>query len=98
MRETSAALSIILPAIAFHMTWLRSLTRVSVSPAGQVRRLYRNLPQGTSSRSLDMKCPAEVYQPSTPCLYAIARCRLSLPRQDHCRYPWRKHLSEEQND
>jgi hypothetical protein len=45
-----------------------------------------------------MKCPAEVYQALHPPLPGIARHRLSLPRQGHCRYQLRSHLLGEQKD
>jgi hypothetical protein len=42
--------------------------------------------------ALDMKRPAEVYQPFTR-PYKGCRYRLSFPRQDHRRHPMRSHLS-----
>jgi len=48
--------------------------------------------------ALGMKCPAELYQPSTRSYQGLARYRLSLPRQNHGRHQLRPHLSRPQKD
>lgn len=49
-------------------------------------------------QALDMKCPAEVYQPSSRTYTGLPETRLSFPRQDHPRHLLRTHLPAPQKD